>query len=73
MYASGYRFRVSAKYQDGKLIALPRIFNHKFSDRDSVVDSGIEIQDNELCEVIRNDNGAVYVCVARTGQKGYLG
>jgi hypothetical protein len=72
MYVPGYKFKVSAKYDQGKIVRLPRIYPLKFVDRDPGVDY-IEIEDDEELEVIRNDFGAIYVTVLRTGDCGYLG
>lgn len=72
MYRPGYRFHVSAKYEDGKLKSLPVLYARRFCSRGDAAPT-VLLKDGELVEVLAYIHGAVVVFVPRTNDVGWLG
>ena len=72
MYTPGYQFNVNAgRGSEGEVI-LPKLYEKRWMNRNGV-EQIAELNDLEKVEVLRYDDGAVYVRVLSTGQEGYLG
>lgn len=72
VYVPGYRFRVSARYEDGEIARLPQLFEQRASERGDA-EPIAELEDGEAVEVVASHSGAVVVRVPRTGAVGFLG